>query len=133
MTITTNHPASSYGMPVIIDDAGVPMDYADGIKAIRRHFALSTTELGALCGVSSRTVEGWEHGRMPSAAALNSMASLLMTATTLIDWDSAHEPAAITITGHRAVGFRWLYPANLIVFHRGETGHLAATANTSQP
>ena len=78
MTITTNNPASRYGMPVILDDdgsvIGSVMDYADGIRAIRRHCALSTTELGAICGVSRRTVEGWECGRTPSAAALNAIA-----------------------------------------------------------
>ena len=78
MTITTNNPASRYGMPVILDDdgsvIGSVMDYADGIRAIRRHCALSTAELGAICGVSRRTVEGWECGRTPSAAALNAIA-----------------------------------------------------------
>lgn len=132
MTITAINPASSYGMPVILDDAGVPMDYADGIRAIRRQCALSTTEFGALCGVSRRTVEGWEQGRMPSAAALNAIARLLMTATVQIDWDAAHTPASITLTAHRAVAIPGLYPANLIVFPRGEICHFATTANTSQ-
>ena len=77
MTITTIHPASSYGMPVIIDDDGSVIDYRDGIQKIRDSLGLSTTELGKLCGVSRRTVEGWEQGRQPSAAALNAMASIV--------------------------------------------------------
>ena len=75
--ITLNHPASSYGIPIILDDAGQPMDYAEGIKTLRSVKSLSTTELGALCNVSRRTVEGWEQGRPVDAAALNVMSRLL--------------------------------------------------------
>lgn len=77
MRVTTNHPASSYGQPVILDDSGQVMDYAPGIKAIRAKLGWSTQQLADVCGVSRRTVEGWEQGRMPSAAALNVMASLV--------------------------------------------------------
>lgn len=77
MTITCNHSASSYGMPVILDDAGHVMDYAPGIKAIRAKLGWGTQQLADACGVSKRTVEGWEQGRMPSAAALNVMAALV--------------------------------------------------------
>lgn len=77
MRVTTNHPASSYGQPVILADDGSPMDYAPGIKAIRTKCGLSTQALADLCGVSRRTVEGWEQGRMPTAAALNVMADLV--------------------------------------------------------
>lgn len=77
MQVTTNHSASSYGQPVILSDGGEVMDYAPGIKAIRDKAGLTTQELADLCGVSRRTVEGWEQGRMPTAAALNVMASLV--------------------------------------------------------
>ena len=78
MQITTNHPQSSYGVPVILDDHGEPMDYAPGVKAVRATLGLSTTELGEVCGVSRRTVEDWEQGRRSvSAAALNVMGSLI--------------------------------------------------------
>lgn len=77
MKVTTNHPSSSYGMPVILADDGALMDYAAGIKAIRRRAGLTTQQLADACGVSRRTVEGWEQGRMPSAAALNVMATLV--------------------------------------------------------
>lgn len=77
MKITCDHASSSYGVPVIIGDDKAVMDYAPGIKSVRSKLGLSTQDLGAKCGVSRRTVEGWEQGRMPDAAALNVMAKLL--------------------------------------------------------
>lgn len=77
MRVTTNHPSSSYGVPVILDDRGAVMDYAPGIKAIRAKAGLTTQALADLCGVSRRTVEGWEQGRMPTVAALNVMSSIV--------------------------------------------------------
>lgn len=77
MRVTTNHSASSYGQPVILTDGGEVMDYAPGIKAIRDKCGLTTQALADLCGVSRRTVEGWEQGRMPAAAALNVMSTLI--------------------------------------------------------
>jgi len=77
MRVTTKHSASSYGQPVILADDGSLMDYAPGIKSIRDKRGLTTQALADLCGVSRRTVEGWEQGRMPTAAALNVMSSLV--------------------------------------------------------
>jgi DNA-binding transcriptional regulator YiaG len=77
MRVTTNHPSSSYGQPVILDDSGQVLDYAPGIQAIRAKAGLTTQALADLCGVSRRTVEGWEQGRMPAAAALNVMSTLI--------------------------------------------------------
>ena len=77
MQVTTDHPSSSYGVPVILADDGDVMDYAPGIKSVRSSLGLSTQQLADYCGVSRRTVEGWEAGRMPTAAALNVMAGLL--------------------------------------------------------
>lgn len=77
MVITTNHSASSYGQPVILDDDGNLVDYTKGIRAVRATLSLSTGGLAELCGVSKRTVEGWEQGRLPGAAALNAMADAL--------------------------------------------------------
>lgn len=78
MNITTNHPQSSYGIPVILSDDGNPLDYAGGVKALRARLNLSRAELAAACNVSHRTVEAWEQGRlMVDAAALNVMGDLL--------------------------------------------------------
>lgn len=77
MRVTTNHSASSYGQPVILADNGSLMDYSPGIKAIRAKLDWSTQQLADACGVSRRTVEGWEQGRLPTAAALNVMADLV--------------------------------------------------------
>lgn len=77
MKITTDHPASSYGLPVILDDAGNPLDYAAGVQALRRTLGLSVAELGQACGRSKRTAEGWEQGRAVPAECLLVMAGLL--------------------------------------------------------
>lgn len=80
MTITTDHSASSYGIPVIIGDDGQPMDYAPGIAAVRRHLGLSVAAIGDAVGVSPRTVEGWEQGRrMPPANVLYVLAGMLVS------------------------------------------------------
>jgi len=83
MKITIYHAASSYGHPVILDDDGDLMDYAEGIKLLRSKLKLSTANLANACGVSPRTVEGWEQGRSPSAAALNAMANLMKVGSVL--------------------------------------------------
>ena len=77
MKITCDHPASKFGLPVILDDSGEVMDYAAGIKAVREKLGMSTQELADACGVSKRTVEGWEQGRTPDAAPLNLMSGLV--------------------------------------------------------
>lgn len=77
MKITIDHPTSSYGIPVILSDSGEVMDYAPGIKAARAKLGLTAAQLGTLCGVSERTVNGWEQGRMPETAALNMLGKLL--------------------------------------------------------
>jgi DNA-binding transcriptional regulator YiaG len=77
MQVTTHHPSSSYGQPVILADDGSVMDYAPGIKAIRAKTGMTTQQLAEAVGVSRRTVEGWEMGRMPSTLALRAMARLV--------------------------------------------------------
>ena len=74
MKITIDHPASSYGIPVILDDAGNLVDYAPGIRAIRAKLGLNTAQLGSEIGVSGRTIENWEQGR----AKPNAQAALLI-------------------------------------------------------
>lgn len=78
MKITTDHAASSYGQPVILDNAGDVLDYATGIKAVRKALGMSTTEFGQAVGKSRRAVEDWEQGRhMPPASALFVLSGLL--------------------------------------------------------
>ena len=77
MTVTTHHPSSSYGVPVILADDGSVMDYATGIKTLRAKIGLSTQQLAQKIGVSRRTVEGWEQGRPISTPALKLLATLL--------------------------------------------------------
>jgi predicted transcriptional regulator len=70
MRLTTDHPQSSYGIPVFVDGTGEVYDYADGFQRVRHEKGWNTTKLAEILGVSRRTVEGWEQGRMPSKTAL---------------------------------------------------------------
>ena len=76
LQLTTDHSASSYGVPVFVRGREL-LDYAPGIRALRETLALTQRELAERCGVSRRTAEGWEQGRMPSVQALYAMRALL--------------------------------------------------------
>ena len=39
------------------------------IKALRKKYGLTKKKLGEICGVSQRTVEGWEQGRSMSKSS----------------------------------------------------------------
>lgn len=72
MTITCNHSASSYGIPVILDDGGALMDYGPGLTAILDRLAWSRADFAAHCGYkSARSVEKFWQGVVPPAATLN--------------------------------------------------------------
>jgi DNA-binding transcriptional regulator YiaG len=77
MRITTKHAASSYGVPVFLDDDGTLMDYPAGIKLLRKQLGLTAEDLASACGVSVGTIYNWTSGRMPEVAALNVMRDLL--------------------------------------------------------
>ncbi|MDD3310974.1 helix-turn-helix transcriptional regulator [Pseudodesulfovibrio sp.] len=77
MRLTTNHSASSYGIPVFVDEDGQVLDYKDGVRRLRRERGWSTADLAERIGTSPRTVEGWEQGRMPNRPALMMMRALL--------------------------------------------------------
>ena len=77
MQITTNHSLSSFGVPVILDDHGNALNYADGLRRCRYRLDLSTVQIGKHFGVSGRTVENWEQGRLMPVSALNVLSSLM--------------------------------------------------------
>ena len=77
MRLTTDHSASSYGVPVFVDDNNQVLDYADGLRKLRKTKGWSTAKLAEQLGVSARTVEGWEQGRMPSKPALIILSKLI--------------------------------------------------------
>lgn len=78
MKITTRHPMSRYGVPVILDDAGAVMDYGPGLEAVMQALGWDRHTLAERCGVSLRTTDGWRYaGRMPEVRALNVLADAL--------------------------------------------------------
>lgn len=77
MRLTTNHSMSSYGVPIFVDNDNNPMDYAPALRQLRKEKGWSVADLADQCGVSARTVEGWEQGRMPSKPALLILSKIL--------------------------------------------------------
>ena len=77
MKLTTNHIDSNHGMPIFVDDENNPLDYANGIRRLRKLKDWSIKDLADKCGVSPRTVEGWEQGRTPSKSVLLLLQKLL--------------------------------------------------------
>jgi DNA-binding transcriptional regulator YiaG len=77
MKLTTDHSASSYGIPIFVDDDNNPLDYADGLRQLRKAKGWSVADLAEQVGVSARTVEGWEQGRLPSKPALIILSKLV--------------------------------------------------------
>ncbi len=59
MTITTRHPKSVHGYPVILDDRGRPVDQIPGLVAVLCELGWTRVELAARCGVSIHTVQAW--------------------------------------------------------------------------
>lgn len=74
--LTTETSTSSYGQRMFVVD-GDPVDYYQGIRAVRTKYNLNTKTLGEICGVSARTVEGWEQGRPVSKPAMMLLAAWL--------------------------------------------------------
>jgi hypothetical protein len=76
--ITTRHAASSYGIPVILDGRGRPMDYATGLKAVFEHLGWDYPTAAGRLDVSVRTVRGWLYeGRTPEVRCLNALRDAL--------------------------------------------------------
>lgn len=78
MNITTRHPKSLHGLPVILDDRGKLLPYPRGIEAAIRRLRMKKTEIAARAGVNPYTVYGYCKGRIPPQAAfLNVLRDLL--------------------------------------------------------
>ena len=72
MTITCNHPASSYGQPVILSDGGEVMDYGPGLTAVLERIGWSRKDLAERCGYKNvRSVYNFWQGVIPPATTLN--------------------------------------------------------------
>ena len=67
--LTTDHSASSYGIPVFVC-GGELLENGKGVEGVRKERGWSTAQLGEICGVSARTVEGWEQGRTVPTEAI---------------------------------------------------------------
>lgn len=75
MKITCNHPQSSYGVPVILNDQGAVMDYADGMTEVLKRIGWTRKQAAEAAGYSPRTIERfWAQGEVPSAQFLNVLA-----------------------------------------------------------
>jgi hypothetical protein len=83
MRITTRHPASAHGVPVILDDRGRLVDQVPGLVAVLARLGWSRAEFAERCGLKPRTVEQWfqfvdgKPRRPVAAAALNVLADAL--------------------------------------------------------
>lgn len=72
MRITCNHPSSSYGVPVILEDDGSVMDYAPGITAVLDRIGWDRQTAAVESGYkSARSIEKFWQGAQPSARFLN--------------------------------------------------------------
>ena len=71
MKITCNHPSSSSGVPVILDDNGEAMDYGPGLTATLFLLGWSRADFASHCGYSLRSVEKFWQTTIPPAATLN--------------------------------------------------------------
>lgn len=59
MQITTRHPASKYGHPVILNDAGTVLDSKDGLFLAMETLGWSRADLAEKTGISKRTIENY--------------------------------------------------------------------------
>ena len=73
MKITCNHPASSYGQPVILADDRSVMDYGAGLTMALKTLGWSRAELSHRCGYKGRArgVDRFWQGHIPPASVLN--------------------------------------------------------------
>jgi len=80
MKITCNHPTSSYGIPVILDDNEDVMDYVPGLNLALDRLGWSRQDLAERSGYkSARSIEKFWQGMPPSAQLLNVLAVAIET------------------------------------------------------
>ena len=70
--LTTDHSASSYGMPIFVDEKNNPLDYGVGLKQVAKDQGWTTKQLAEKLGVESPTIHNWYQGRrmIPKTALL---------------------------------------------------------------
>jgi DNA-binding transcriptional regulator YiaG len=85
-----------HGQPTVFERAKDGTNYAWSVRAVRERFGLSAAALGEEMGVSKRTVQGWEAGRMPGRMALEQLRKLATRLKPLGD-DSPPLSAAPTV------------------------------------
>jgi DNA-binding transcriptional regulator YiaG len=61
--LTTDHPSSSYGIPVFVDDAGETMGYGTGMKKARKQLKMKKPAFAAMMGVATSTIDNWDQSR----------------------------------------------------------------------
>lgn len=76
-TITLNHPASKFGLPVFVRD-GQALSQSEGINDWMKERGLTKEDVATITGRSQATVRGWLYGkagggRPIDAAALNAL------------------------------------------------------------
>lgn len=75
MEITCLHPASSYGISVIVADDGSVMDYAPGLTRVLQRIGWTRQQAAIESGYkSARSIEKFWQGTPPSAQLLNRLA-----------------------------------------------------------
>lgn len=78
MLITTDHPASSNGLPVILDDEGNLLIYDEGLRRARSMLGWSQTRLASESGVSLGSIRSYERStRIPGNATLYTLMKAL--------------------------------------------------------
>ncbi len=92
MKITIDHPASRFGLPVILGDTGDVLSYKLGIALAQFKLGLTTRELAKALNVSVRTVHGWHAGKTPECRCLNMLGKLLAEHRPTVVFESADAP-----------------------------------------
>jgi len=77
MEITTDHPGSSYGLPVILDDAGNLMDERAGLKAVLKKLGWTLGDLARATGKSISSCQKYGRDATIPAEVLNVLAEEL--------------------------------------------------------